>query len=372
MTAGIFWTGLHSKSHGVWGWYTQDYFNQNLVTWQVEPNDLAGAENCGVLRMTGRFSDRNCSSDANFICNKPQYTYDKNIDNGCGPWIRAGRSCYGFIKGSQAGSWAEARKYCQSMGADLIKVDSFAEKMWLELQLMSPANDRLFWTGLNDRSSEATYVWADGTPFNITYIKWNQEPNNFKGNEDCALISSLGVYNDVPCITQAAAICEIDIVTKDPCQVGWIRSQKNCYMFTSFDNSSLLYNQIEATAFCKAAGGKLLSVNDRYEKEFIVNQVKNQLPENIRGYWTSLTDKGHEGFWSFGNEMTDVPDHTLIDWTGEPSSNRYDDCGLVTFAGHYHMRDCSSKISFICEKDATVSNNDSIASNQSNGSNSTN
>ena len=39
---------------------------------------------------------------------------------------------------------------------------------------------------------------------------WNQEPNDYKGNEDCAVIYTSGEYNDVNCASHAAAICEIE------------------------------------------------------------------------------------------------------------------------------------------------------------------
>jgi len=42
--------------------------------WQQEPNNVAGIENCGVLRMTGNFSSRDCTSRANYACFKQQYS----------------------------------------------------------------------------------------------------------------------------------------------------------------------------------------------------------------------------------------------------------------------------------------------------------
>jgi hypothetical protein len=43
--------------------------------WQKEPDNVAGIENCAVLRMTGKFSDRGCATArANYICFKPQYS----------------------------------------------------------------------------------------------------------------------------------------------------------------------------------------------------------------------------------------------------------------------------------------------------------
>ena len=44
------------------------YFSQ----WAKEPDNVAGIENCGALRTTGSFSDRDCNSQQNFICKKGQ------------------------------------------------------------------------------------------------------------------------------------------------------------------------------------------------------------------------------------------------------------------------------------------------------------
>ena len=44
---------------------------------------------------------------------------------------------------------------------------------------------------------------------------WNQEPNDYKGQEDCGVLKSNGYFNDVPCTSyRAAAICELDNARK--------------------------------------------------------------------------------------------------------------------------------------------------------------
>lgn len=43
---------------------------------------------------------------------------------------------------------------------------------------------------------------------------WNQEPNGFKGDEDCANILPSGYYNDQGCYKSAAPLCELDNVRK--------------------------------------------------------------------------------------------------------------------------------------------------------------
>ena len=48
-----------------------------------------------------------------------------------------------------------------------------------------------------------------------TYRKWNAEPNNYLGSEDCAAISQTGGFNDVPCLNAHRFICEMQTEGKD-------------------------------------------------------------------------------------------------------------------------------------------------------------
>ncbi|XP_060569254.1 macrophage mannose receptor 1-like [Ruditapes philippinarum] len=353
-TTKVHWVGLQQNTGGSWGWYTGANLDTSVISWQKEPDNVAGIENCGVLRMTGVFSDRDCSSNANFICTKPQYNTAPTDNMGCGSWIRAGKFCYSFMAGKMRNTWAGGRSYCQSMGADLMKVDTFDKKTWLEQQLIDPANNLAYWTGLNDQQNEGNYVWADGSSVNQTYIKWNQEPNDYKGFEDCAVIYTTGQYNDISCSYHAAAICELD--NQATCKPGWKSNGGNCYLFTPYNNISVLYNQNEASTFCatfassKTNVGSLLSVDNMNEKAFIISQV-GAMSNNVYGWWTSLNDKQNEGYWAFNTNPLLNP--KLIDWGGEPSTKPGDNCGMVIYGGNFHERNCSRRIPYICERYAT-------------------
>jgi hypothetical protein len=54
--------------------------------------------------------------------------------------------------------------------------------------------------GASDEVTEGTFLWADGTPFQLT--NWTLgEPNDSGANEDCVEIvgATNGTWNDVPC-----------------------------------------------------------------------------------------------------------------------------------------------------------------------------
>jgi len=66
-----------------------------------------------------------------------------------------------------------------------------------------------YWIGLNDRSSEGTFVWSDSTALGA-YTAWaSGEPNNAYGLEDCTeVLGSSGEWNDSGCANYRRTLCE--------------------------------------------------------------------------------------------------------------------------------------------------------------------
>ena len=61
------------------------------------------------------------------------------------------------------------------------------------------------------RSYDVTLAQFAHWEYFVFFIRnWNQEPNDYKGAEDCALIYNTGEYNDMSCEAHAPAICELD------------------------------------------------------------------------------------------------------------------------------------------------------------------
>uniref|UniRef100_A0A8C4RNL5 Mannose-binding protein C-like n=1 Tax=Erpetoichthys calabaricus TaxID=27687 RepID=A0A8C4RNL5_ERPCA len=61
--------------------------------------------------------------------------------------------------------------------------------------------------GLNDRVKEGRFEDVSGNP--VTFTNWKSgEPNNYNGNEDCSIITSDGIWNDVPCSRSYTIICQ--------------------------------------------------------------------------------------------------------------------------------------------------------------------
>ncbi|XP_005867845.1 PREDICTED: C-type lectin domain family 4 member F isoform X2 [Myotis brandtii] len=106
-------------------------------------------------------------------------------------------------------SWQEAEKSCVSQGAHLASVTSAEEQAYLT-EFTRSSN---YWIGLNDRGTEGSWRWIDGTPFNYarSRVFWNDnQPDNWQhGNgqdEDCVHVQQK--WNDNNCNTLYQWICK--------------------------------------------------------------------------------------------------------------------------------------------------------------------
>ena len=99
-----------------------------------------------------------------------------------------------------------------SDGASKFKFNCLINCQWLlNFQLsITFSNVGGAWIGFSDATTEGTFEWTipykDGTSKKFT--KWNNnEPNN-NNNEDCAVLSKDGVWNDISCSQTRTFFCE--------------------------------------------------------------------------------------------------------------------------------------------------------------------
>ncbi|XP_078387209.1 CD209 antigen-like protein C [Cetorhinus maximus] len=135
---------------------------------------------------------------------------DENCSSGDGPikcqcpaqWKRHWQSCYYFSSAMKSGS--EAGRSCATNDAYLVVINSAVEQMFIR----NSAQNRRYWIGLNDTTSEGDWCWADGTDYSSNVKFWSTgEPNN-QSDEDCVVVEVTGEWNDVPCYSQQYWICE--------------------------------------------------------------------------------------------------------------------------------------------------------------------
>uniref|UniRef100_A0A3Q2QI44 CD209 antigen-like protein E n=1 Tax=Fundulus heteroclitus TaxID=8078 RepID=A0A3Q2QI44_FUNHE len=71
-------------------------------------------------------------------------------------WSMSGSSCY--LLSTNTGSWDEGREDCENRGGDLVVIDNSEEQRFI-----STFTDKEAWIGLNDKETEGSWKWVDGT-----------------------------------------------------------------------------------------------------------------------------------------------------------------------------------------------------------------
>ncbi|XP_043988842.1 CD209 antigen-like protein C [Gambusia affinis] len=127
-------------------------------------------------------------------------------------WMMFNYSCY-FLSTS-SGSWDKAREDCRNRGGDLVVINDDDEQDFL-----STIIKKYTWIGLTDIETEGSWKWVDGTPLTQLLNKYwaNKQPDNGGGDpqwgeEDCALILTTKLWNDLKCSDSQQWICEKDPV----------------------------------------------------------------------------------------------------------------------------------------------------------------
>jgi hypothetical protein len=121
---------------------------------------------------------------------------------GAGEFLSSGgSSCYRLV--ATPVSAAAAATACTAWGGDLVEIDSAAEDAFLSTRIGAQV-----WIGANDRVTEGTMVWSNGSP--LQYANWAMgQPDNYLGAEDCAVkLSPAGSWNDTSCASLNAYVCE--------------------------------------------------------------------------------------------------------------------------------------------------------------------
>ncbi|KAM5238002.1 CD209 antigen-like protein C [Ctenodactylus gundi] len=149
------------------------------------------------------------------------------LDRLCRPcpweWAFFQGHCYFFSKSRK--NWHDSITACQEAGAQLVVIKSAEEQSFL--QQTSKARGYT-WMGLSDLNKESTWHWVDGSPLLLSgglhsrvwgrgslpkgpcsFMKyWKPgQPNNYRGQEDCAEFRDSG-WNDDNCDCLKLWICK--------------------------------------------------------------------------------------------------------------------------------------------------------------------
>ncbi|XP_069066163.1 C-type lectin-like [Pleurodeles waltl] len=120
-------------------------------------------------------------------------------------WRLFGNTCYKLFRSKV--SFASAELYCRRriQGGRLASIHSSSDDR--RLVRLYPSGLTRAWLGGIYLQQGKSYVWTDGTNFN--YQNWAPgEPNNYYGKESCMEMFRNGKWNDLPCHSRQAFICE--------------------------------------------------------------------------------------------------------------------------------------------------------------------
>ena len=108
-------------------------------------------------------SDNNDGNDDNSDGNDDELSYEDNQ----------------YVLTTGAKTWTEAQAEAESLGGNLVTINSAAEEAWLKETF---GRSKRFWIGLNDVDTEGQFEWVSGEE--LDYINWApNEPNNSKGRQ---------------------------------------------------------------------------------------------------------------------------------------------------------------------------------------------
>ncbi|XP_066477723.1 mannose-binding protein-like [Tiliqua scincoides] len=109
-----------------------------------------------------------------------------------------------FVSSGREDTYSKGKILCAKEGAALASPRNAAENAALQAIVKSSHA----FLDINDQQTEGRFVYLNGEP--ITYTNWKSgEPNDHNKNEDCVIIVSNGLWNDLNCQQNSLIICEV-------------------------------------------------------------------------------------------------------------------------------------------------------------------
>ncbi|XP_033624558.1 macrophage mannose receptor 1-like [Asterias rubens] len=340
------WIGLNDfETEGTFQWNDGTALTAPVDTlWMSNnPNDPDGSEDCAALRADGTWVDLSCILNKHTLCQRPN-DIPLKCDEANG-WVSAGGKCHRYQNWDS--TWDDARRYCQTLGGDLISIQTDEEQNVARLQVQ--ANFQSIWIGASDKISNVagSYTWPDGSALSMTNWAPGQPDNQFFSlGGNCAGIldmSTNGEWSTSPCTSQRKFICEKDEGT---CPVGWRIHGGQCYQFNTY--SAMTWT--DAKHNCEAQGAFLASIFSDDENDFVFRQFDDLTGVGVTDIWIGISDYSLDGqfAWvdgasvSYNNWNPGMP----VDTLNQP------DCGTIYLgdsAARWDTANCFLLQSFICK-----------------------
>ncbi|XP_033111042.1 macrophage mannose receptor 1-like [Anneissia japonica] len=321
------WIGLSDIiQENTFIWNDERKASTSYVNWgSGQPDSNSASEDC-VEIVPGQYywNDIDCTHSKYSIC---------EMDLTPRQWYPWGYSIYLFNTRGQKCS--HSRTSCEDVGANLVVIGDSSENSFIGSMVSSLGMGDI-WIGLNDISSEGTYVWPDSGETS-TYTYWlSGQPNNYNGIQDTVkLVASSYLWNDWEDTTyHYASICEKGI--------EWEYFNGKKYFATDYRLSAS-----DAIARCNDIGGYLAVITSDEENSFLVDMITKTHYSQREFYIDYVSDA--DAVWSWRDSSGPV----FSNWD-EGEGLAASACAALSLAdGQWVDVDCSALHGFICEAEIT-------------------
>ncbi|XP_070537351.1 macrophage mannose receptor 1-like [Ptychodera flava] len=289
----------------------------------------------------------------------PDYCYENDTS-----WLNYGdNTCYFFSTALSVGTetWAESRKYCRSVGGELLSLHDANETSWIISRLKLESR-RSWWIGLREYGFDENYEWSDGTP--LDYENWQQnEPNDYHGEEQCVHIlgsSDNATWNDNHCAVKFSFICKkfnhsVDPITHPPttpmpgpCPTGWTEFDNKCYKIFGLDDVNERRNWSAAKAACESQRGHLATVHRKEIQKFLYSKMATAQA----GIWIGLIKVRYNSAYRWSDGKTEL---TYTKWARNQQYIYGKTCvQLNEGSGDWGKKRCDTEKAWLCQGDKDV------------------
>uniref|UniRef100_A0A182YTL0 C-type lectin domain-containing protein n=1 Tax=Biomphalaria glabrata TaxID=6526 RepID=A0A182YTL0_BIOGL len=229
-----------------------------------------------------------------------------------------------FISTSRT-TFSSANSSCASMQGQLVMIKTSAKNITM-LKIMQELNVVRAWVGLNDRLTEGTYVWSDGSLASPTDMKLfiYKQPDN-AGDSDCVIIlqnyaggADLGSAGIKPLTgqrlySQSTKYCDVSL--------GYNSTIMRTYgLCLSISKPALNFSA--ANLSCRSRHGRLVITKTNATYDSLLRIMQDM---SIDWVWVGLDDGQTEGtyVWSDGTVATKSE---MLFLAGQPDNLYNSDC----------------------------------------------
>ncbi|XP_077347035.1 macrophage mannose receptor 1-like [Lithobates pipiens] len=361
-----FWTGLSNMEEKE----TFTWTNKERVLYTHWDAESPGRKQGCVVMRTGNkgglWDVINCDERAKFVCKKwaqgvtpppiPTTTPEPKCPEGWGTSSHLS-SCHWYFKRPDGDkkTWFEARDFCQTIGGDLLSINSKEEQDSVFSTALKFGALNNVWFGLVNNDPEEGFQWSDGSP--LTYENWaHGEPNNHGDSELCGELKLpyQMLWNDQNCEHPRDWICELKkgaALMPEPTSTpypefnltseGWlVKGDKQYYI----SNDEVPMEK--ARDFCRRNFGDLATIHDKAEGTFLWRYILRN--GTSTSYYIGLYLSVDKEFkWLDGSPVD------YVSWSvNEPNfSNNDENCvQLYRENGYWNDVNCGTPCSYICER----------------------